>query len=46
MTLNDSNSKDNTLPVYITTGEDEHHPFELWKLIPKMSDKKGWKSVT
>lgn len=43
MTLQDLSSKDQTLTVYLTTNEDEHHPFELSKVIPKMQDKKGWK---
>ena len=46
MTLNDSSAKDQSTTVYMTTSEDEHHPFEQWKLIPKMSDKRGWKSVS
>ncbi len=47
MTLTDSSSKDSSsVTVYLTTNEDEHHPFEQWKLIPKMQDKKNWKQVT
>lgn len=39
--------KDNEhVNVYLTCGEDESHAFDNWNVIPRMSDKKKWLTVT
>jgi hypothetical protein len=34
------------LNVYLTPGEEDSHAFDNWNIIPKLSDKKAWKSVS
>lgn len=36
LTLNDLSAKDQTITVYLTTSEEEGHPFDQWKVIPKI----------
>ena len=47
LTLSDQSSKKDsaTTNAYITSCDDEN-PFENWKLLPRMNDKKGWKNIS
>ena len=48
MTLRDLDKKhaDQHVDVYLTAGEEEAHAFDNWNVVPKLSDKKGWKTVS
>lgn len=39
-------SKEEVINVYLTPGEEDSHAFDNWNIIPKLSDKKAWKSVS
>lgn len=52
LTLKDTSNKSKNsnneehVNVYLTSGDDESHIFDNWNIIPKMNDKKSWKTIS
>lgn len=49
MILKDNGKKQasaNHVNVYLTSGDEEAHVFDNWEIIPKLNDKKAWKTIS